>query len=123
MEELDNAERTERLAFTDSKRRDAIIRSLQHAHDAQYTHRPTIDAISAKLARAKTDAELSANAPGRAKKATLAKKAAQVASAECTFRPKLDAKSEAIAASTGTRSALAPGSQAEHKREEELLLR
>ena len=102
-------ERTERLAYVDSKRKDAIIAQLQASHFAQYTHRPAIDAISAKLARAKTDDELHQNPAGKALKEHIAKRYEKTASAECTFRPKLDPKSEALAQSRGSsRSAFAP---------------
>ena len=54
-------ERTERLAYVDAQRREHIKKQLQHRHYSQYLHRPTIDTISAKLARSKTDHELSEN--------------------------------------------------------------
>ena len=103
-------ERTERLAYVDGKRREAIVAHLQQQHFAQYTYRPQIDSISARLARSKTDDELSANPHGKVVKEELARKAADVAKAECPFRPKLGKKSEQLAASTGSRSALAPDS-------------
>jgi hypothetical protein len=103
-------ERSERLTYVDPKRKEAIVAQLQAAHFSQYTHRPTIDSISARLARSKTDAELSANPRGKALKEQLARQQAEQESEECTFKPKLDSKSQAIAANTGSRSALAPES-------------
>ena len=67
------------------------------AHYAQYSHRPQIDSISARLARSKTDAELSANPQGRAVKDELAKKAELEAAKVCTFKPSIGAKSQALA--------------------------
>lgn len=91
-------ERIERLAYVDTKRREALVAQLTHAHYAQYTHRPRIDAISSRLARSKTDSELSSNAQGHALKATLAKERISTEQAKCPFKPTLDAKSADLAA-------------------------
>jgi len=92
-------ERTERLAYVDGQRREALMQQLQQQHYSQFKHRPEIDAISARLARPKTDSELSANPHGKALKASLAKKRQSAEQAECPFKPTLDARSHALASS------------------------
>ena len=96
-------ERTERLAYVDAKRREALITQLAQQHYAQYTHKPQIDPISAQLARSKTHAELSANASGKALKATLAKKRESIEQVACPFKPTIDSKSAVLAASAPER--------------------
>ena len=39
----------------------AVNQQLQERHFKQFSHKPTIDAISSRLARPKTDGELSSN--------------------------------------------------------------
>lgn len=75
------------------------MQQLQQQHYSQFKHRPEIDAISARLARPKTDSELSANPHGKALKASLAKKRQSAEQAECPFKPTLDARSHALASS------------------------
>jgi hypothetical protein len=96
-------ERTERLAYVDAKRREALITQLAQQHYSQYTHKPQIDPISAQLARSKTHAELSANASGKALKATLAKKRESIEQVACPFKPTIDSKSAVLAASAPER--------------------
>ena len=103
-------ERTERLAYVDMKRREAIRQQLEQAHYSQYTHQPKIDTISARLARSKTDAELSANPQGKALKESLAKKKEKLEAESCPFKPQLDRRSQQLAEKTGSRSVFGPES-------------
>ena len=58
-------DKVDRLAYVDAQRREGLRLQLQAAAHEQCTFRPQIDAISARLARTKTDAELSSNSRGR----------------------------------------------------------
>ena len=64
-------DKVDRLAYVDAQRREGLRLQLQAAAHEQCTFRPQIDAISARLARTKTDAELSNNSRGRERREQL----------------------------------------------------
>jgi len=106
-------ERTERLTYVDAQRREHVKKQLQQRHYSQYLHRPTIDTISAKLARSKTNHELCDNPQGKALKQELAQQRKLEMDAECPFKPQMDTHSEALAAVAQQRAHLSPESVAE----------
>ena len=75
-----------------------VQQALEAEHYSQYTHKPNIDAISERLARPKTDAELAANTRGSALRASLVKQREAELQQECTFKPTLGERSQALAA-------------------------
>ena len=101
-------EQVERLTYVDQQRREALKAQLQSAHYRQFTHAPQIDAISARLARPKTDVELSTNPRGKAIRAEMGAQKAKREAEECTFKPKVAARSAALAAHAAHRSGLQP---------------
>jgi hypothetical protein len=81
----------DRLAYADAARKSAQLDGARQAEADAHPFRPKIDAISARLARSKTDGEMAADARGRARREEAA--AAWRAREEegCTFRPRVSA--------------------------------
>jgi len=91
------SQRIDRLAYADAARKSAQLDDARQAEAEAHPFRPRIDAISARLARPKTDDEMVADARGRARREAAA--AAWRAREEegCTFRPRVSAASAAMA--------------------------
>ena len=99
-------DKVDRLTYVDAQRREGVRQQLQAEHYQRHTYKPQIDAISARLARSKTDQERSSNTRGQARKSEAEKSRERELLAECTFKPKLDTRSEVLAEGSSARTAL-----------------
>ena len=85
-------ERVERLAVKDSREIEARRKEAEQKFYSQYSYKPEINHTSRVMGRTSGKKELVYNPRGQAARYKAAKAAEERLLAECTFRPKLNAK-------------------------------